>query len=228
MVDKYYQTIYNVLSDMLPSSVNLRFTDINSGNKLSTLLTKLYKIMGHIQLSNPMEKAVNMITISIAVNNIVSEKFIPQNLKNVRESIALQQIAFTYLKSAILLLQNNSCELYFEDINDLNYYMCVMESNMAITISANRGTVYIGTEELNNQIQSIINRIEKLIRRNPKHEYYTLQSILYHHLGQPNKAMEVSKTGYINSTSQINLTNISNFQYKAKLSGKLCPVEIYK
>ena len=115
----------------------------------------------------------------------------------------------------------------FESVSELNYLVNISELNLAITLLNNQTGLYEDTK-VKEMLVSINERMEALVQRDPREEYYNTKSILLNYLGDEENSLKAISDSVKVKDLKRNLVNMNKLQYKLKYGGKLCPVEFYK
>lgn len=223
---KYNNALYSTLKNLLPDG-NPSKDDICSNVRLIKYLTEIYQDLPKYYNKEPILKATYLIAIANILNNKVALLFTPEYAKEIRTCVNLQKIALAYLKRAIITLNKASCMLPFERVNDINYLLNLIELNLHIILLSDKGRLY-GDDEIKSRLLVINKRLIALEQKDPNPDYYKLQSLVMHYLGEVQSAYQASvnsvKTIYLKN----NLSNLDKLQYKLRYTGKLHPVVVYE
>ena len=117
--------------------------------------------------------------------------------------------------------------LPFDRVNDLNYLLNLIELNLYVILLSDKGRLY-HNDDIRNRLLIINKRLIALEQRDPNPEYYRLQSLVMHYLGEVQGAYQASLNSVNTVYLKNSLANIDKLQYKLRYQGKLHPVVIYE
>lgn len=224
---KINKLLYETLKLLLPPSFNLQMEHITSSSKLSNILVQVHNNLPRIMPSQPGLKATYLLCIAQSLNNRVCASFVPENYNNIKECLCLQKIALAYCKTAIVIFNKNSIKLYFEQVNQLNYWYNVIEANLNIIAMSDIG--HIHNEELfvyQKTFMGINKRVSALIKKSPEMKYFKLQALLLRYLNQDLESIQTIRRS-LTMTKTAKLSNIKETYYREQYRGKKHPVVIY-
>ena len=219
--------IYESLRALIPDRLRLDPSDVDDDYRLIEILLNLHPMLDKFLVNHPHEKAIHLLCISRGLNNRVASEFIPEDYDNIKLSTNLQKISLAYCKTALAVYNDNSLTLESYQVDDLNYWYNVIDTNLNIISSCNAGQVH-GSESsaFIDRFGEISDRIEVLIKKNPKPEYYSLQSLLYTYMGKDVESRELLSDS-LKGKGRVSLSNITESYYRESFNKGKYPVIIY-
>lgn len=221
----YITAVYEIIANFIPNPP--RKEEVNTNQKLQKLLLDTYSSSSKLLLTEPIKKAMNFALIANCLNSYVSSLFTPEYLKNVKLCINYQTIAVAYIKKSFKILQKNGCMIPFEDVNDLNFLLNIVELNLYVIMISDKGKIY-GDKDIYLSFRTISQRLEALIKKEPNPEYYKTQSLVYNYMHNLAEAKKAAFACLQAGSLKTNLQNINSLGYKILYQGKLHPVMIYQ
>lgn len=221
---KYDLALFLTVKELLPKSA--KFQTPSKSSEMVQLLVSVYKLSPKLYEINPLKKATLMVYIADCLNSKNTKNFIPEHFYNVKRSTGYQQLASAYIQQAFEVLSKNAIVLPFERVVDLNYLYNIIEMNLCIISLAEKGRLY-GYTDVYNNLKKIDSRLDILIKRDPRPEFYSARSTLLTYLGREGDATQLLRDSLKVSSLTLNLRNLDVLGYKIHNVDRLVPVEIY-
>lgn len=219
--------LFTALKAMLPKSFNLTEQMVAHDGKLISILLQLHDNLNRLLVNDPSKKAFYLLIIARSLNNRVASSFVPEDYDSIKSSTNLQKISIAYCRMALQVYNQNSLTLESSQVDDLNYLYNVIDINLNIISSCGVGNIHKSEDLIYiNKFAEINKRLNALIKRNPKPEYFNLQSLLFTYMGMEEESKKIIARG-LRSNQRIDLSNITENYYRERLKKGKFPVVIY-